>query len=99
MVSRVDITWAMLLLSRSTEMGFTRKRSAPLSMLCSWLASSEEEVRKITGIWLVTGLCLMRRQSSRPSTPGIRRSVTTTSGWEVDISAQASSAPGKVLTL
>ena len=52
-----------------------------------------------TGICAVAGLALMRRQVSKPSSPGIITSSKTMSGLSASIFANASNPLAAVLTM
>ena len=67
----VDIAFAILLLRISSETGFVKNRSAPLSIHLCWLLSSDEDVRIITGIWLVAGFFFTFSHNAAPSIPFI----------------------------
>ena len=85
MVSRVYIALAIAPFRISIEIGFVKNLSAPLSMHLCWLFSSVDDVRIMTGIWLVLGFFFTFSQSSAPSIPSIIRSVMIASGMVVVI--------------
>src|SRR5436190_8136992 len=78
--------------SSAESNGLQRNSSAPALIPSSRFARSTSAVTMTTGTKRVCGCCFNRRQTSKPSPPGVRRSITTMSGGRVRQSSSASAA-------